>query len=571
MLDNEAKNILGKHFLDKDYATKKSGDLFNNKFLDDLNASRMRAQLMEQSQEETNGVFFDFFNCERLFISAFLTDAMANDFPLIIGTFLKQENGDIEKYMEMEYVSSHSFLYPPSHIFYYTYLNAVYEAYKQGSVTAKDLLVHLYKNYHKQEYNRLKKYREVRFKDLDSITDIQSIPNASAMSFFRAASRVICVAKILGITLARDCDRFHFILNEFIGDVDDMENSYLEDQDRIFGKVNKKLTDECLAEAEGLLARNKELDKYEEQSIDIASNILVMLGYPVDYLATLQHKGYTPLTTYCKSILLYHLVTGNYDYDVREITLIATMYHSIDILLYSMSELQNAARGITNSEWYREVAEENCLFRPESLPQRTPAAKTEQSKSVERTSGVSSDVDTDALLAELVEVRNKLHMSESAVKQLKSQASDMKRRLHTIEEENSSYEEERKELIALREYVYNMTEKEDSAPSYTTAAMKEALAKKSILIVGGHSNWVGKLKNEFPNWKFVAPNVSNTVSVSLIKNADKVYFFTDTLGHSNYHKFLNSIREQEVPFGYIHGVNITANIQYLYNDLCSND
>ena len=41
--------------------------------------------------------------------------------------------------------------------------------------------------------------------------------------------------------------------------------------------------------------------------------------------------------------------------------------------------------------------------------------------------------------------------------------------------------------------------------------MKKAIAMKRITIVGGNENWVKKLRQEFPNWKFVSASVSSTV------------------------------------------------------------
>lgn len=87
-----------------------------------------------------------------------------------------------------------------------------------------------------------------------------------------------------------------------------------------------------------------------------------------------------------------------------------------------------------------------------------------------------------------------------------------------------------------------------------------------IVIVGGHSNWLSKMKKEFPNWIFVNPKASGTTDVSIVDKADYVYFFTDTISHSKYHQFMNVIRERKINCGYIHGVNIEKNIRDIYVD-----
>lgn len=52
-------------------------------------------------------------------------------------------------------------------------------------------------------------------------------------------------------------------------------------------------------------------------------------------------------------------------------------------------------------------------------------------------------------------------------------------------------------------------------------------------------------------------------------NAERVYFFTDTMGHSNYYKFMQVVRDHKVPFSYIHGVNIESNIRQIYEEMIS--
>lgn len=549
-------------------------DFFNNDYLDCVQDFENRLHFFHLSQEaKGEGYLFDIFNCEKFFISSFLTDEMEEDFPLITSIFLKNEGGDVEKYMDMEYVSAGSTLYRPAQNLCYMYLNAMYRAYKDGSVTAKDLLVYLYKTYHKQEYNRLKKYHDVKFQDLFLISDLDKISaDDTPLLGMRSMSRVLCMAKILGVEVSRDCEKLYLLADDYIDELEQIENSFFEEQQQLFDRMDEDgLMEACYDEAAELLDYGDEMIHYEQMAAELSTNILLTYGYPSDYLLTMSYEANTAITSYREAIMQYYLVAGDFSYNMKEIAFVNILCRVMDVLLQNITELKHMCKGTVNNAWYRDVCAHEVLFRPESLPQRTVGTVSNPALASDTKNTTLPKEDVSVILNELADLRNRLHMSESTVKQLKNQAIEVNHRLQVAESENNGHREERKELIALREYVYNMTEREDSAPSLSTDAMKKALAEKSVLIVGGHTNWVGKLKNEFPNWKFVAPNVSNTVNVSLIQNADKVYFFTDTLGHSNYHKFLNSIREQEVPFGYIHGVNIAANIQYLYNDLCSND
>ena len=85
---------------------------------------------------------------------------------------------------------------------------------------------------------------------------------------------------------------------------------------------------------------------------------------------------------------------------------------------------------------------------------------------------------------------------------------------------------------------------EDASPTVNIpiSEMKKAIAAKRITIVGGNENWVKKLRQEFPNWKFVSASVSSTVDNMSVLTAERVILFTDTLGHSNCYKFMQTIQ-----------------------------
>ena len=97
--------------------------------------------------------------------------------------------------------------------------------------------------------------------------------------------------------------------------------------------------------------------------------------------------------------------------------------------------------------------------------------------------------------------------------------------------------------------------------------MKKYIRKLRIIIVGGNDKWVIKMKQEFPNWIYVNATVSGTMETSIVEKAFKVYFYTDTISHSTYFRYSNAVKERNVPFGYIHGVNIENVTKQLYSEL----
>ena len=63
------------------------------------------------------------------------------------------------------------------------------------------------------------------------------------------------------------------------------------------------------------------------------------------------------------------------------------------------------------------------------------------------------------------------------------------------------------------------------------------------------------------------PGVSGAIESSVVHNADYVYFFTDILTHSTYNRYIKELRKRKISFGYIHSVNIDANICKIYRDV----
>ena len=170
------------------------------------------------------------------------------------------------------------------------------------------------------------------------------------------------------------------------------------------------------------------------------------------------------------------------------------------------------------------------------------------------------------MLAEIESLRLKKHQQETEIRQLRSELSGVAK----LSEENKRLKNELEcdhtELVALREHVYNLTE-DDVNDTVPIGDMTEYLKKLRIIIIGGHSNWVNKMKACFPDWEYISPSATGSIAPSIVEHADYVYFFTDTISHSAYYRYVNVVRERNISFGYIHGVNIENNIKAIYRDL----
>ena len=109
-------------------------------------------------------------------------------------------------------------------------------------------------------------------------------------------------------------------------------------------------------------------------------------------------------------------------------------------------------------------------------------------------------------------------------------------------------EEENKEVVIDQEYMINK------------------IKDIKICIVGGHVNWLNKIKEIFPNWAYV--DKPRQDPVKKIANCKAVYFFTEHLDHCLYEKYIAAARNaKEIFVGYIHNVNLDSGIKQIYDEV----
>ena len=133
------------------------------------------------------------------------------------------------------------------------------------------------------------------------------------------------------------------------------------------------------------------------------------------------------------------------------------------------------------------------------------------------------------------------------------------------EANRAEYEASRKELVTLRDHLFRMTEDDIDLEPDKLEEMKQAIAGKRIMIIGGHVNWQRKLKQMFPRWRFVA--TSDYLGMETVDGMDYIYFFTDFMSHALYYKFIGILREREMNYYYIHGTNVERNVKQIYGDV----
>lgn len=155
---------------------------------------------------------------------------------------------------------------------------------------------------------------------------------------------------------------------------------------------------------------------------------------------------------------------------------------------------------------------------------------------------------------------------------------------YKVDRQRELYELERKKVLRLEKEISGIAEKEvdmqaesvsepenpDEIVSEPSAEeMIRAIKDRKIAIIGGHSNWVYKLRNMFPKWNYLTPEEQGTMPVSVVSGTEVIYFFTSHLCHSQYNRFLDVARLQKIPVKYISRVNVNDNIRQIYGDVAS--
>ena len=154
------------------------------------------------------------------------------------------------------------------------------------------------------------------------------------------------------------------------------------------------------------------------------------------------------------------------------------------------------------------------------------------------------------------------------IKHLRDKARASKQTVEDAERKIEALEADREELIALRNFVYNL--KDEIIPEEDELSkMKDIISNKRIAIIGGHQNWHNKLKKLFPEWTFIYMDEFKTVTINMLEHHDYVFFYSDYLSHKSYNKCVAMLRDNKIQFGYLHGINPELIIRQVYDSMAN--
>lgn len=508
----------------------------------------------------------DTFGCDRLFAEQFVNDDMWEDFNAIASDFLFNEYKNLLTYDMVSIKNYDTGDISPEDSFIRFVTSLMVNAVNGGSEYAKALVLNLYKTYYRREYKQLKRFSTISRDEVMSLARAEKGDDMPA--FFGAnMARILFISKLSGITIKEDCNSIYMALNTYYEKMRDKNRfDYGDDGDYEEYKKNVEIVQQTY-NMEKLYTLDMKMSKF-------VGNSLRWNGYSEDYAELCDETDFGLTERVANTLrILNKSYPSKKDYTEEEIIFYATIFHMIGALTSTSDFCSRNLREIMyGPKAFAGYEEKYCKFNPDDITVREkPKSKTpvmiEIDKPSSNAEAYGEKLEINDYAEEINALRRKIHKLEEDNKELHGKLSETKR----LDEENKKlkedYEALNKETSALRNYVYTLDNTEEDDIDIPVDKLKEDLKDTRVIIIGGHTKWTAKLKKEFPDWIYISPDITGTIDPSIVDKADMVYFFTDLISHTTYNRYMNIVRERNVNFRYIHGVNIEKNIRQIHEDL----
>lgn len=174
------------------------------------------------------------------------------------------------------------------------------------------------------------------------------------------------------------------------------------------------------------------------------------------------------------------------------------------------------------------------------------------------------DKEIEALKKKLSQLKSQ----ESNVKALNAALSAAKKENESLKEQLREEQKNKKELIGLRNYVYEISSEPEKKVLQSNGLSIEEMAEylnKNVrgVLLGGHINFHNKLSKYLPDWKKYLPG--KYIDNSTLKATDILVFYTDHIDHPSYLSAIANVRNSDCKLLYLHNVNIEYVIKQMYD------
>ena len=565
----------------------------------------------------------------HLFLSHFITDEMHEVFPEIAESFLENEpylrspemSGlfeDLYYPVRMESRMEDPFVFP--------ILEMMVLCAQNGSGYSRELLLGLYKSYYRQEYNVLKRYQKLSLFDIDTFHQMEAEkcgvskeeydPNDEYGFEDAQIARLALMSDLLGIELDRNWNSTLAIMNETTLDklvfwkmikCVDQEEILQEKKIRDFAASSEKLAaslpyvdwyfiDEEVGDEEGpnqLIALCKHVIERAMDEEDVNSDLFFE-----DDTFDLFYSAVNALSDTCTWI--------DPEKDSDKMILLAVVRYLADVIAGLEKQREEELRMTLHLHYTEPVTDEimqeagvssdslrrfrdaqageatdpqieKILRKAKEAAKKTSVKRTSENR--DRTKGTirekSGSDGKDPMSAgpyeeQLAEKNRQIAELKGKLRQQHTLLEESRKREISLKTHMDEWKRDQTELIRLRDFVHNLEEENadenaaDDTRSYED--MISVLKTRKIMIVGGHENWIKKIRRIFPDWIYIGARSGLGIK-GAVQSCDKIYFYTDICGHSLYYRFLGMAAEYKKPYAYLHGTNMDHVVRTIYGDL----
>lgn len=555
-----------------------SQDISGMPYREDLGVYDEYSDLCPYPSRETLGLFMedamnreagkvapDTAGADYFFMKGFLNEPMEEDFAYIEKDFLRHCSGKMgEYYNAARYGGDMTYDSSPEESVHIKILAMIFNGAKQGDPYCRELIRNLYKTYHKKEYNQLKRFKTIDVQEIFSLTECED-----GGCEYEDIGRVIGMCSFMGIQPADECSLIYLMLNKQ-RDIWEAEDQELME----FEGFREGLLEECLLTVEAWRDAEKGNKRnfipYKKYLADgnFVKACFRLHGYPGDYAYSCRYVDAEARMDLAKTLAILKTIYPEREFGYEEVQTFGHIYVLIDCMTQASRSFDTQIGRLIGVDDPLDE-ERKPLFKPESI---TISEKKEPEKEVRQepvnVAPVSmGKAEAQDYLAEIAQLRKKLHEKEQENRYLREINRNAKSAEKDARELINKLQSDREELTALREYAYRSASEPAPIAEISMEEMQAAVAGRAVVIIGGHVNWLQKLKKLFPDWLFIHPDTYRTVDGKVLENKERVYFFTDYLSHVSYVKFIAVLWEKGVPFGYLGRIHVESVVRRVYEDL----
>lgn len=511
-----------------------------------------------RSHEEGN-VAPDTVGADFFFIQFFINYDMYWDFDRIEEDFMKHCYDKLRDFANIQYYKHTATRYSkPDDSHKTMVMGLILNGAKFGDEYCKGLIRYLFKTYHKSLYKQLKRFNKI------SADEILCLCHENETADLGLMGIILTMCSIDNIQMQDEVSLLYRFLNKRFKDYEIEDVRYLVFSDELFEECREQVEMWMEEDEKAHPQFRRQCKTYWDENEFVAA-CLRHLGYPDDYLENCLENDMGLAIQFTRTLAVLRTVYPKKEFTFEEVQKYTHLYSAVSALIDVSENFDSVNREFLGLEPDYDDCDEETLFHPENIVVSNAHKVKEEKKIPANIAPIEKDnISEDDYLAEIAELRKKLNQKEMECKQLKSQFAATNSAKRETERLLNKYENDRNELIALREFAYRLEQEVPEIEQTSVDEMKAIITDKSYVIIGGHVNWVNKLKSEFPKWTFILPSAYKTVDADGLDNKDMIFFFTDHISHAAYGKFVAIARERKIPFSYLHGVNMEQIIRQIY-------